>query len=187
MQLMKISKLKFIHTPGKNLTVADMLSRTFAKEQLQIHQLKHKQLPPQIDYSIMKDSQLKPVHYLLKHEEIINNQKNDCHPNLADYGEDQFSIRMNNKGEDIHIKPLDSFSFQSIVSFESKYKNQATSLLQQSTILNDTDFLSDEDEPNPLQNTKNQNDSTLKEQTLAIQRPTKSDYCNQQIPLVRDK
>ena len=91
MQLTKFSKLKIIHTPGKNLTVADMLSRTFTKEQLQV--------------------QLKPVHYLVKHEEIKYNQKNDCHPILADYGDDQFSIRINNKGEDIHIKPLDSFSF----------------------------------------------------------------------------
>ena len=33
MQLTKFSKLKIIHTPGKNLTVADMLSRTFTKEQ----------------------------------------------------------------------------------------------------------------------------------------------------------
>ena len=41
-----------------------MLSRTFTKEQLQVHQLRHKQLPPQIDFSIMKDNQLKPVHYL---------------------------------------------------------------------------------------------------------------------------
>ena len=47
-----------------------MLSRTFTKEQLQVHQLQHKQLPPQIDFSIMKDNQLKPVHYLVKHEEI---------------------------------------------------------------------------------------------------------------------
>ena len=31
MQLIKFSKLKIIHTPGKNLTVADMLSRTFNK------------------------------------------------------------------------------------------------------------------------------------------------------------
>ena len=53
--------------------------------------------------------------------EIKYNQKNDCHPILADYGDDQFSIRINNKGEDIHIKPLDSFYFQSIVPFESKY------------------------------------------------------------------
>ena len=79
-------------------------------------------------------------------------KKNDCHPILADYGDDHFSIRINNKGADIHIKPLDSFSFRSIVPFESKYKrpttNQAKSHLQQSTILNDTDILSDEDEPN---------------------------------------
>ena len=79
MQLTKFSELKIIHTPGKNLTVADMLSRTFTKEQLQIHQLRHKQLPPQIDFSIMKDNQLKPVHSLVKHEEIKYNQKNDCH------------------------------------------------------------------------------------------------------------
>ena len=97
-----------------------MLSRIFTKEQLQVHQLRHKQLPPQIDFSIMKDNQLKPVHYLVKHEEVKYNQKNDCHPILADYGDDQFSIRINNKGEEIHIKPLDSFFFQSIVPFESK-------------------------------------------------------------------
>ena len=41
MHLTKFSKLKIIHTPGKNLTVADMLSRTFTNEQLQIHQLRH--------------------------------------------------------------------------------------------------------------------------------------------------
>ena len=71
MQLTKFSKLKIFHTPGKNLTVADMLSRTFTKKkQLQIHQIRHKQLPPQIIFSIMKDNQLKPVHYLVKHEEI---------------------------------------------------------------------------------------------------------------------
>ena len=74
MQLTNFSKLKFIQNPGKNLTVADMLSRTFTKEQLQIHQLRHKQLPPQIDFSIMKDDQIKPVHYLVKHEEIKYNQ-----------------------------------------------------------------------------------------------------------------
>ena len=52
-----------------------MLSRTFTKEQLQIHQLRYKQLPPQINFSVMKDDQLKPVHYLVKHEEIKYNQK----------------------------------------------------------------------------------------------------------------
>ena len=149
-----------------------MLSRIFTKEQLQIHQLRHQQLPPQIDFSAMKDIQLKPIHYLVKNEEIKYNQKNDCHPILADYGEDQFFIRINNKGEDIHIILLDSFSFQSIVPFQSKYKrptkNQTKSLLQLSAILNDTDILSDEGEPNQSQNLKNQNPNILKEQTLAI-------------------
>ena len=163
-----------------------MLSRTFTKEQLQIHQLRHKQLPPQIDFSIMKDNQLKPVHYLVKHEEIKYNKKNECHPILADYGDDQFSIRINNKGEDIHIKPLDSFSFQSIVPSDSKYKKptktQTKSLLQQSTILNDTDILSDDVEPNQSQNVKNLNTNISKEQTLDIRYPTKSNYCNQQVP-----
>ena len=134
----------------------------------------------------MKDNYIKPVHYLVKHEEIKYNKNNDCHPILADYGEDQISIRINNKGEDIHIKPLDSFSSQSIVPFQSKYKrptkNQAYSLLQQSTNLIDTDVLSDENELNQSQNMKNQNTNTLKEQTLAIQYPTISDYCNQQVP-----
>ena len=75
MQLTNISKLKIYHTPGKNLTVADMLSRTFTKAQLQIHQLRHKQLPPQLYFSLMKDNQLKHVHYLVKHEEIKYNKK----------------------------------------------------------------------------------------------------------------
>ena len=149
-----------------------MLSRTFTKEQLQVHQLRHKKLPTQIDFSIMKDNQLKPVHYSVKHEEIKYNQKNGCHPIFADYGDDQFSIRINNKGEDIHIKPLDSISFQSIVPFESKYKRltktQTKSLLQQSTILNETDLRSDDGEPNQSQIVKNLNTNILKEQTLAI-------------------
>ena len=186
MHLTKFSKVKTIHTPEKNLTVADMLPRTFTKEYLQVHQLRHKQLPPQIDFSIMKDNQLKPVHYLVKHEEIKYNQKNDCHLILADYGDDQFSIRINNKGEDIHIKPLNSFSFQSIVPFESNYKkptkNQTKSLLHQLTILNDFDILSDDDEPTQSNNIQHQNSNILKEHTLAIQYPTKSDYCNQQVP-----
>ena len=49
-------------------------------------------------------------------------------------------------------------------------------------IRNGIDILSDEDEPNQSQNAKYQNTNSLKEQTLAIQYPTKSDYCNQQIP-----
>ena len=61
MQLTKFSNLKIIHTPGKCLSVADLLSRSFTKAELQIKQLKHKQLPSQIDFAISQDSTLKPV------------------------------------------------------------------------------------------------------------------------------
>ena len=59
---------------------------------------------------------------------------------------------------------------------------QAKSLLQQSTILNDTDILSDVDELTQSNNIQHQNSDILKEHTLAIQYPTKSDYCKQQVP-----
>ena len=150
MQLTKFSKLKIFHTPGKNLSVADMLSRAFTKAELQLNQLKHKQLPPQIDFAPLQDNTLNPVHYLIKHEEILPHQKHDSHPILADYGTDQFSIRINDKGNDIVVKPLQSFSFKSITPFQTKFKtpikkNNET-LRQQSLLLNDTDVTSyDED------------------------------------------
>ena len=56
MQLTKISKLKIIHTPGKNLSVADMLSRSFTQTELQLNQLKHKQLSSQIDFAILQNN-----------------------------------------------------------------------------------------------------------------------------------
>ena len=148
MQLTKFSKLRIIHTPGKNLSVADMLSRSFTKAELQLNQLKHKHLPPPIDFALLQDNTLKPVHYLIKHEEILPHQKHDSHPILADYGTDQFSIRIHDKGKDIVVKPLQSFSFKSITPFQTKFrtpikKNNKT-LHQQSHLLNDTDVTSDD-------------------------------------------
>ena len=150
MQLTKFSKFKIIHTPGKNLSVADMLSRSFTKAELQLNQLKHKQLPPQIDFALLQHGTLKHVHYLIKDEEILPHQKHDSHPILADYGTDQFSIRINDKGNDIIVKPLQSFSFKSITPFQTKFKtpikkNNKT-LHQQSLLLNDTDVISDDED-----------------------------------------
>ena len=150
MQLTKFSKLKIIHTPGKNLSVADMLSRSFTKAELQLNQLKHKHIPPQIDFALLQDNTLKPVHYLIKHEEILPHQKHDSHPILADYGTDQFSIRINDKGNDIIVKPLQSFSFKSVTPFQTKFKTPTKknnkTLHQQSLLLNDTDVTSDDED-----------------------------------------
>ena len=65
---------------------------------------------------------MKPVHYAWKHEEVLPYQKHDFHPILADYGTDQVSIRINDKGNDIVVKPLNSFSFKSVTRFQTKFK-----------------------------------------------------------------
>ena len=149
MQLTKFSKLKIIHTPGKNFSVADMLSRSSTKAELQLNQLKHKQLQQQIDFTLLQNGTLKPVHYLIKHEEILPHQKHDSHPILADYGADQFSIRINDKGNNIFVKPLQSFSFKFITPFQIKFKTpikKNNKTLQQSLLVNDTDITSDDED-----------------------------------------
>ena len=74
MQLTKFSKLKIIPTPGKNLSVADSLSRSFTKEENQTNQLKHKHLPPHIDFTMLQKNTLTPAHYLIKNEEVLPRQ-----------------------------------------------------------------------------------------------------------------
>ena len=123
MQLTKFQKLRIIYTKGKHLSVADMLSRSYAKGELQIHQLKHKQLSPQIEFAVMNEANPNhPVDYLVKLEAVQPAQKDDCHPVLADVGNDHFSIRINNKGDDVIFTPLGSFSFKAVKPFQQQYK-----------------------------------------------------------------
>ena len=170
--------------------------------------MKHKQLPPQIDFALLQNGTLKPVHYLIKHEEILPHQKHDSHPILADYGIDQFSIRINDKGNDIVVKPLHSLSFKSVTHFQTKFKtpikkNNKT-LHQQFLLLNDTDITSDDEDhiytripkngsPFSTDTTLQENYSTLKkslsntppESTSAISVQTNSPsltHCSQVLP-----
>ena len=185
-----------------------MLGRSFTKTDIQLNQLKHKQLPPQNDFALLQNGTLKPVHYLIKHEEISPHQKHDSHPILADYDTDQFSIRINDKGNDIVVKPLHPFSFKSVTLFQTKFKtpnkkNNKT-LHRQSLLLNDTDVTSDDEDhiytriPNydssfSTDPTLQENNSTLKkspsntpqETTSAIKVQTHSPsltHCSQGIP-----
>ena len=123
-----------------------MLCRSSTKTELQLNQL---QLPSQIDLAILQNNTLTPVHYLFKHEEVLPHQKHESRPILADYGTDQFSIRINDKGNDIVVKPLQSFSFKSLTHFQTKFKTpikkNSKTLHQQSLLLNDTDFTSDDE------------------------------------------
>ena len=49
-------------------------------------------------------------------------KKNDSHLILVVYGNDQFTLRIQIKGNSVKYTPLDSFSFQSVSSFLNKYK-----------------------------------------------------------------
>ena len=72
MHFTKFQKLRILYTKRKNLSVADMLSRFCTQKELELNQLKQKQLPPQIHFATLKhDNQIKPVNYLVKHETIL--------------------------------------------------------------------------------------------------------------------
>ena len=185
-----------------------MLSRYFTEAELQLNQLKHKQLPSQFDFALLQNGTLKPVYYLIKHEEISLHRKHDSHPILADYGTDQFSIRINDKGHGIVVNPLHSFFFKSVTPFQTKFKTPIeknnTTLHQQSLLLNGTDITSDNEDPLytripeydssfSTDATLHENYSTLKkspcdtpqESTSAINVQTNSPsltYCSQKIP-----
>ena len=64
---------------------------------------------------------MKPVHYLVKLEEVLPYQKHDSHPILVYYGTDQDSIRINDKGSEIFVRFLQSFSLKSVTPFETKF------------------------------------------------------------------
>ena len=126
-----------------------MLSRFLFQEELQLNQVKHKQLPRQVLFATQtQDDQLKlkPVHYLSKIETVLPSLKNDCHPSLAHSGNDQFPSRDNNEGEKIVIKTLDSFSFDAVHPIEIPCKKPITknakTLIQQ--------FFSDGDNEDPV-------------------------------------
>ena len=96
-----------------------MLSRSFTKAEIGINKLKHKQLPPQIYFAKLQDSTLKPVHYLIKHEEVLPHQKHDSQPILAHFGTSQFSLRINDERNDTIVKTLNSFSFKTVTPFQT--------------------------------------------------------------------
>ena len=80
---------------------------------------------------------------------LLPPQKDDCHPILADFGNDQFSFRNIDK-ENIISKPVNSSSFEAVKPFQSQYKKpikrNTRTLLKQSAFLNDTD-ITDTDDP----------------------------------------
>ena len=150
MQITKFSKLKIIHTPGKNLSVADMVSRSFTKAELPINQLKHKQLPPQTDFAILQNDTLNlyitylntKTYYLIKNMILTQSLLIMVHATFLFVSTIKEMIMLS--------KTLQPFSFISVTPFQTKFKtpikkNNKT-LHQQSLLLNDTDITSDDED-----------------------------------------
>ena len=115
MQSRQIQKLDNYCMKRKNLSVADKLSHSFTQENLQLNQLKQKQLPPQLLFATLtQNSQIEPLQFLDNHETVLPSQKNDCPSILAGFGTDQFSIRINVTRKKVIIKPLVPFSFDAV-------------------------------------------------------------------------
>ena len=78
------------------------LSSFLTQKEMQLNQLKHTQLFPQvISATLTSDNRKKLVHYSVKHETVRPSQKDDCRPFLADFENGQFSILKIDKGEKI--------------------------------------------------------------------------------------
>ena len=110
----------YLHEKTK-FSVADLLSRSFFLEQLQLIELKQKQLPPQVLFATLThDDQIKfePVHCLVKQETVLTSLKDDCHSGLAHFGNDQILIGIDNEGEYKDIRTQDSFSFDAVQSIQ---------------------------------------------------------------------
>ena len=147
----EIKNFGLLFTKGKNLPEADMFSRPFTHEEMQLNQIKLKHLLPQLHFATLTSgNQIKHVHYLVKHETILLSRIDDCHPVLADFRNDNFSNLIREKRDKIKIEPLDPFSFETVKLFQSQYekpnKKNTKTLIQQSAILND-DHITDNDDP----------------------------------------
>ena len=112
---------------------------------------------------------------------FLPHQKHDSHLILTDYGTDQVSVRINDKGNEIDVKPSNSFSFKSVTHFRTKFKTPIKKsnkcLQQQSLLLNDIDITSNDEEHfysrNPIQNSTFVTDKILHEETSSIMKKTK--------------
>ena len=119
-------------------SVADKLNCSFIQEELQLNLVKHKQLPPQVLFATLThDDQikLKRVNCLVKQETVLPSLKDDCHPGLAHFRNDQFPFGNDNEVKKIVVKTLESFLFDAVqpiqVPVNKPITRNAKTLIQQ--------------------------------------------------------
>ena len=109
----------------KNHSVVDILSHSFNQKELQLKQLKLKQLPLQIQFgALIHENQIRYVRFLVKDETVIPSQRDGCRPISAAFGNDEFSSRINDAGGKIVTKLMHSFPFKALKPFQTQYKKK---------------------------------------------------------------
>ena len=114
-------------------SVADLLSRSFFLEQLQLIDLKQKRLPPQVIFAKLTHDdriKIKPVQYLVKRETALTSLNDDCHPCLAQFGNHQFPIRKDKEVEKKVVKALEFFFLLLFNLSNFQLKNQSRKMLK---------------------------------------------------------
>ena len=91
----KFQNLKIIWTPGSNLAFPDILSRNVTVEEYQMHQLRHKRIPRDIEFF---DKHGTPVTYQIQHEDNPNDTCNDFYPIKYKRGNEEKILRLQNDG-----------------------------------------------------------------------------------------
>ena len=99
----KFQNLKIIWTPGSNLAFPDILSRNVTVEEYQMHQLRHKRIPRNIE---LFDQHGAPVTYQIQHEGSPNDNCNDFYPIKYKRGNEVKLLRLQNDGEDFTISSM---------------------------------------------------------------------------------
>ena len=108
----KFQNLMIIWTPGLNLAFPDLLGRNVTIEEYQMHQLRHKRIPRDIEFF---DEHGTPVTYQIHHKDNPNNTCNDFYPIKYKRGSKGKILRLQNDGEDFTVSSmLDKFPITSI-------------------------------------------------------------------------
>ena len=87
----KFQNLKIIWTPGSNLAFPDILSRNVTVEGYQMHQLRHKRIPRDIEFF---DEHGTTVTYQIQHEDNPNDTCNDFYPIKYKRGNEKKNIEI---------------------------------------------------------------------------------------------
>ena len=74
---MKFENLKIIWTPASTLAFPDILSRNITIEENQMHQIRHKRNPRDIEFF---DEHGSPITYQIQHEDNLNDACIDSYP-----------------------------------------------------------------------------------------------------------